>query len=140
MSLVLLPSAFGRRFRLGHLFRHLRFHCIKIEARAGVERGRLVAARREQAPLRMINSTLYRLAAGSPAETGSADWTAASARAAARRFCLRMVCMAASFVWLLHLHNCGHIPSAVDCSRTRRVEPRMEGERLGWRRQPVRLL
>src|SRR6266436_3846842 len=30
----LLAGAFARRLRLGHLFRHLRFHCVKIETRA----------------------------------------------------------------------------------------------------------
>ena len=34
----------------------------------------------------------------------------------------------------VHLFNRWHSPSAVDCSRAWRVQPRVEGERLCWRR------
>ena len=34
----LVARAFGRGFRLGHPFPHLRFHCIKVEARASLHR------------------------------------------------------------------------------------------------------
>ncbi len=37
-SFLLLTSAFGRRLRLGHFFRHLRFERVKIEARAPLHR------------------------------------------------------------------------------------------------------
>src|SRR5881392_2301774 len=38
LSLLLLARAFARRFRLGHLFRHLRFHGIKVETRTPLHR------------------------------------------------------------------------------------------------------
>ena len=37
-SFQLLASALARRLRLGHPFRHLRFDCIKVEARALLHR------------------------------------------------------------------------------------------------------
>src|SRR6266404_2670502 len=34
----LLDGALASRLRLGHLFRHLRFHCVKVETRAPLHR------------------------------------------------------------------------------------------------------
>ena len=36
--ILLLAGAFARRLRLLHLFRHLRFHCVEVEARAPLHR------------------------------------------------------------------------------------------------------